>query len=144
TKWATASGKPLTFNTTITKPDPVTMRPFYATYDQYYNVYWDYFSDADWARRQKEYEAEKKRSYEIEQRTIDIMRLGEMQPERDHNLKASEKSYVSDALGRMGSEVRSGGYFEFDMIVLGDTPSNLLCTYIGDDRNRAFDLLVDG
>jgi len=144
TSWATPTGAPLSFSTSVTKPFPVTLMPFYKTYDQYYNVYWDYFTPDDWMRRQKEYEAEKKRAFEIDQRTIDIMRLGEMQPERDHNLKASEKSYTSDALGRMGREVRSGGYFEFDMTVLGDTPASLLCTYIGDDRNRAFDLLVDG
>jgi DUF1680 family protein len=145
TKWATATaGDPLKFNTSITRPDAVTMIPFYATNDEYYNVYWDYFTENDWTKRQAEYESEKKRSSKIEQRTIDIMRLGEMQPERDHNLKASERSYTSDALGRMGREVRSGGFFEFDMIVLGDTPGNLLCTYIGDDKNRAFDLLIDG
>jgi len=142
--WATPTSEPVSFTTHITKPTPVTLIPFYKTYDQYYNVYWDYFTNDDWTRRQKEYEAEKKRAYEIDQRTIDIMRIGEMQPERDHNLKASETSYVSDALGRMGREARSGGFFEFDMTVLGDTPASLLCTYIGDDRNRAFDLMVDG
>jgi DUF1680 family protein len=142
--WATSTSEPLTFNTNITKPSAVTLIPFYKTYDQYYNVYWDYFTNDDWTRRQKEYEAEKKRAFEIDQRTIDIMRIGEMQPERDHNLKASDNSYVSDALGRMGREARSGGFFEFDMTVLGDTPASLLCTYIGDDRNRAFDLMVDG
>ena len=72
------------------------------------------------------------------------MRLGEMQPERDHNLKASEKSYTSDALGRRGREARNGGFISFDMTVLADTPSSLLCSYIGDDQNRGFDLLVDG
>jgi DUF1680 family protein len=142
--WAAPAASALEFTTTVTKPSPVTLIPFYKTYDQYYNVYWDYFTNDDWARRQKEYEAEKKRAYEIDQRTIDIMRIGEMQPERDHNLKASENSYASEALGRMGREARSGGYFEFDMTVLGDTPASLLCTYIGDDRNRGFDLMVDG
>ena len=65
-------------------------------------MYWDYFTNADWAARQSEYEAEKKRAKEIEEKTIDNFRIGEMQPERDHNLKASERSYVSDAIGRMG------------------------------------------
>jgi DUF1680 family protein len=144
TSWAASAGQPLTFKTQITKPSPVTLIPFYKTYEQYYNIYWDYFTNDDWSRRQKEYEAEKKRAYEIDQRTIDIMRIGEMQPERDHNLNASDKSYVSDAFGRKGREARSGGFFEFDMTVLGDTPASLLCTYIGDDRNRAFDLMIDG
>lgn len=145
TEWAKAvPNTPLTFQNTVAKPADVTLVPFYNVYDQYYNVYWDYFTPAEWDKRQSEYEAEKKRVAEIEARTIDIMRIGEMQPERDHNLKASEKSYVSDALGRMGREVRSGGFFEWDMTVNPDVASNLMCTYLGDDKNNIFDLLVDG
>jgi uncharacterized protein len=145
TEWARAvPTAPLTFQNTVAKPADVTLVPFYKVYDQYYNVYWDYFTPAEWNKRQAEYEAEKKRVAEIEARTIDIMRIGEMQPERDHNLKASEKSYVSDALGRMGREVRTGGFIEWDMAVNPDVVSNLMCTYLGDDKNNIFDLLVDG
>jgi uncharacterized protein len=126
------------------KPADVKLMPFYQTVDQYYNVYWDFFTPEEWTSRQTEYEAEKKRINDIELRTIDNIRIGEMQPERDHNLNASERSYVSHALGRAGREVRSGGYFEFDMKVDSSVPNILLCSYIGDDRNRGFDLLVDG
>ena len=37
------------------------------------------------------YEAEKKHAQEIEAQTIDNFRIGEMQPERDHNLKCKRK-----------------------------------------------------
>ncbi|MBS1508588.1 MAG: glycoside hydrolase family 127 protein [Bacteroidetes bacterium] len=143
-QWTKKEEKGLVFHTDrVARPTDVTLAPFYKTFDQYYNVYWDYFTPAEWTARQQEYEAEKKRQVEIERRTIDYIRIGEMQPERDHNLVATEKSYVSDALGRMGREVRSGGYFSFVMKVKADVPNNLLCTYIGDDQNRAFDLLVN-
>ncbi len=143
-EWVKSTGAPLTFQTSVSKPSAVTLIPFYKTVDQYYNVYWDYFTLDEWTKREGDYQTQRKYEADIEERTIDIMRLGEMQPERDHNLKASEKSYSSDALGRRGREARSGGFFSFDMTVLADTPSNLLCTYIGDDQNRGFDLLVDG
>jgi DUF1680 family protein len=143
--WVKNTSEPLVFETNnVAKPNDVKLIPFYKTYDQYYNVYWDYFTPADWTKRQAEYEAEKKRVKEIADRTIDIIRIGEMQPERDHNLTATEKSYTSDALGRMGREVRSGGYFEFDMKVDPSFSNSLLCSYIGDDKNSIFDLLVDG
>lgn len=142
-EWAKHAGAPLTFETSVAKPVAVTLIPFYKTTDQYYNVYWDYFTPEEWTRREGEYQAQRKYEANIAERTIDIMRLGEMQPERDHNLKASEKSYSSDALGRRGREARSGGFFSFDMTVLADTPSSLLCSYIGDDKNRGFDLFVD-
>lgn len=142
--WTKRNSPSLEFTTLgVAKPADVTLVPFYNVYDQYYNVYWDFFTPNDWTNRQKEYEAEKKRVHEVELRTIDICRIGEMQPERDHKLKASEKSYISDALGRMGREARSGGYFSFEMKVDPSVENNLLCTYIGDDKNRGFDLLID-
>jgi len=142
--WLSPTG-PLTFNTgLVAKPADVTLLPFYKTYDQYYNVYWDFFTPEDWKNRQAEYEAEKRRQADIEARTIDVIRIGEMQPERDHHLQASERSYVSDALGRMGREARSGGYFSFSMKVDPSIPSDLLCSYIGDDRDREFEIQVDG
>lgn len=128
----------------VGKPMDVNLQPFYKTTTTYYNVYWDYFTNADWAARQADYEAEKKRQKEIEDKTIDVMRLGEMQPERDHNLKSSENSYTDIALGRMGREARTGGFFSFEMKVDNTQPNTLLCTYIGDDKNRSWDILIDG
>ncbi len=144
TDWAVAENQPLRFRLKgVGKPEDAELAPFYKTYDQYYSVYFDYFTNTEWSARQAAYEAEKKHNQEIETRTIDIMRLGEMQPERDHNLKASEKSYADEALGRPGREVRDGGFFSFDMKVIPGVPSNLLCTYIGDDKGRVFDVLVN-
>ena len=139
------AGSPLTFEMEgVGKPFDVTLIPFYKTYDQYYSVYWDYFTNAEWIARQSEYEAEKKRQKEIEEKTIDNFRIGEMQPERDHNLKASERSYISDAIGRMGREARRDNYFSFEMKTGKVNTCNLLLTYIGDDKDRKFDILVDG
>lgn len=136
---------PLAFNLkNVGKPFDVKLIPFYETYNHYYNVYWDYFTNDEWASREKEYEAEKKHAQEIEQNTIDVMRLGEMQPERDHNLTASEKSYTGDALGRTSREVRDGGFFAFDMKVEPGIPNVVLATYIGDDKRSDFEIFVDG
>jgi len=143
--WIKPAGQPLQFEMKeVGKPFDVKLIPFYKTYDQYYSVYWDYFTNADWEARQAEYEAEKKRAKEIEDKTIDNFRIGEMQPERDHNLKASERSYVSDAIGRMGREARRDNYFSFEMKTNQLTSCNLLLTYIGDDKDRKFDILIEG
>lgn len=128
----------------VGKPFDTKLIPFYKMYDQYYSVYFDFFTNADFAKRQTEYEAEKKREQEIESATIDNFRIGEMQPERDHNLQASERSYVSDALGVMGREARSDNYFSFEMKVQPEVSNSLLLTYIGDDKDRKFDILVEG
>ena len=143
--WVKSTSQPLQFEMKeVGKPFDVKLIPFYKTYDQYYSVYWDYFTNADWVARQAEYEAEKKREKEIEEKTIDNFRVGEMQPERDHNLKASERSYVSSAIGRRGREARKDNYFSFEMRTNKVTNCSLLLTYIGDDKDRKFDILVDG
>jgi len=141
------AGEPLSFETKATgKPFDVKLIPFYKTYKDYYSVYWDYFTNEQWVARQEEYEKERKEQKEIEARTIDNFRIGEMQPERDHNLKASERSYVSDAMGVNGREARADNYFSFEMKVVyaAGGGNSLLLTYIGDDKDRKFDIIVNG
>lgn len=128
----------------VGKPFDPELKPFYKTYDEFYSVYFDFFTQDEWVARQADYEAEKKRQQAIENSTIDNFRIGQMQPERDHNLKASEKSYIDEALGRTGREARSGNYFSFDMKVQPGINNSLLLTYIGDDKNRKFDVKMDG
>lgn len=140
-------GKPVTFETAATgKPFDIKLIPFYKTYLEYYSVYWDYFTPEQWTARQEAYEKEKKEQQEIEAKTIDFFRIGEMQPERDHNLQASERSYVSDALGVKGREARADHYFAFDMKVApaANVGNSLLLTFIGDDKDRKFDIMVNG
>jgi uncharacterized protein len=143
--WIKPASQPLEFDMKgVGKPFDVKLVPFYKMYDRHYSVYWDYFTPEEWVRLQGEYEAEKKRVKDLDDKTVDNFRVGEMQPERDHSLKASEKSYVSDALGRKGREARGGAYFSFDLKVDASVKNSLMFTYIGDDRGRKFDILVEG
>lgn len=137
--------KTLTFETKGTgQPKDIILKPFYTLYNKYYSVYFDFFTKAEWMTRQVEYEADKKQQQLIEERTIDYFRIGEMQPERDHSLVVTEKSYVDIALGRTGREARSDNNFTFTMKVIPGPANILLLTYIGDDKDRKFDVLVDG
>ena len=137
--------EPLTFMMNgVGKPFDPLLKPFYSTYDQHYSVYFDFFTSAEWSSRQAEYEADKRAQKKIEENTIDNFRIGEMQPERDHNLQSSTQSYVDEAFGRAGREARSGNYFSFEMKTQPDIDNNLLMTYIGDDKDRKFDVLIDG
>ena len=145
TEWARpVANKPLTFKMQgVGKPFDTELSPLYSMDRHFYSVYWDYFTNEEWVSREAAYKEEKEQRKAVEERTIDIMRLGEMQPERDHNLKCSINSYPGDALTRKGREARAGGFFSFDMKVNPDTANVLLCTYFGDDKNRAFDILID-
>ncbi|KAK0338936.1 hypothetical protein LTR94_036557, partial [Friedmanniomyces endolithicus] len=70
------------------------------------------------------------------------MHLGEMRPERDHGLEA-KLSYTTTYRGRHGRDARTDGHFQFRMKVKPG-PLILQATYWGEERNRLFDILVDG
>ncbi|MBS1666889.1 MAG: glycoside hydrolase family 127 protein [Bacteroidetes bacterium] len=134
----------LTFRTVNTgKPFDITLTPFFKNYKNYYSVYWDYFTEGDWTKREAAYEAEKKRQQDIEERTVDILRIGEMQPERDHGLKG-ENSFVGEEQHHKSRNAHTLGYFSFSMKVDPTKQNSLLVTYWGGDNNRIHDILVDG
>ncbi|GAB3010870.1 glycoside hydrolase family 127 protein [Niabella terrae] len=127
----------------VGQPVDVTLQPFYSTYKNYYNVYFDFFTQSDWKEKQTDYLAALALEKRLAQRTVDLFRIGEMQPERDHHLEAAGESYVSEAFNRHGREARAGGEFSFDMQLSGNGADSLMVTYIGADRNRKFDILID-
>ena len=125
----------------IARPGDLSMVPFYRQYERRSAVYFKRFTDATWQAEQATYVAEQARRRDIAARSVDVMHLGEMQPERDHNL-VSEISYPASYRGRNGRDARSGGYFEFGMKVKPG-PLVLAATYWGEERPRTFDILVD-
>jgi hypothetical protein len=126
------------------KTTDVRMIPLFAIADQRYSVYLDSFTPAQWKDKLAEYEAELARQKALDARTTDVLRVGEMQPERDHNL-VGENTSAGDFSGRKWRHATDGGWFAFEMKVSGDSPMELVCTYWGGDAgNRVFDILVDG
>jgi uncharacterized protein len=139
------AGDSLVFRTVGTaQPGEITLIPFNRTENEYYSVYWDMFTPQSWAAQQEKYQAERVRAQEMEDRTIDGLRLGEMQPERDHSF-TGENLQGGEAHGRQWRSAEDGGYFSFVMKVDGSAANMLVCDYWGDDhRGRIFDIQVDG
>ncbi|ESQ88837.1 glycoside hydrolase family 127 protein [Asticcacaulis benevestitus] len=131
----------------IGRPGDMTFKPFYAQYERRNAVYFSKYNDAEWATAQVAYSAEQARLKDEAARSVDVMHLGEMQPERDHNLK-SDISYPVVYRGRQGRDARTLGFFSFDMKTQRDGkdvgPLILQATYWGSENNRVFDILVDG
>jgi hypothetical protein len=138
-------GEALAFRTAgVGRPADVTLRPFYGFHDRRYAVYWDLFTPAAWEARKAELAAERARREHLARRTLDVLRIGEMQPERDHDL-TGERTAAGEFRGRKWRHATDGGHFAFRMKVDPKAPVDLLCTYWGDDAGgRAFDILVDG
>ncbi|MCC7433857.1 MAG: glycoside hydrolase family 127 protein [Methanoregulaceae archaeon] len=144
-EWLEPSGNPLEWKTKATgRPGDLTFRPFYAHVRNRYAVYFDDYTEAEWQKAEADFRAEEARVRDLEARTVDAMRIGEMQPERDHNLK-SERNDVRAANGRSFRTPMGGGWMEFEMKVDGTAANELVITYWGNDRIRPdFEILVDG
>jgi hypothetical protein len=125
----------------IIRPADLSFVPFYSQYDRRSAVYFKRFGEAAWTTQEAAFLAEQARLKDLAARSVDVMHLGEMQPERDHGL-TSEISYPESYRGRNGRDARSGGYFEFAMKTRPG-PLVLQATYWGDERARDFDILVD-
>ena len=81
---------------------------------------------------------------ELNKVTVDYIVLGEMQPERDHNLSAGE-SRIGDFRGKKYRYAYPTGYFDFDMKVSGTESMKMMMTFWGGDCGRdTFEILIDG
>jgi len=142
-KWVKRDG--LVFHTSnVGQPADVELVPFNRTKNEYYSVYWDRFTPDGWAVRQDQYREEKRKQQEMEDRTIDRMRLGEMQPERDHSFTGEELE-TGEEHGQKWRSAERGGNFSFVMKVDSSSGNTLLCSYWGSDhRGRIFNIQIDG
>jgi len=134
----------LTFKTDgVGRPHDVELVPFYRLHDRRYTVYFDAFSREEWSARETNYRVEQARLKALEARTVDTLRIGEMQPERDHLLKG-ENTQAGEAFGRKWRHAVDGGWFGFELEGVPSEPQELMVTYWGSDGgNRVFDLLVN-
>lgn len=138
-------GKALTFRTSgVGRPADCELIPFFKVYgQQHYTVYWDFFTENEWEDRKQEYEKQKREEEAIIRRTVDYVRVGESQSERDHNFDGIN-TYEGEFGDRMYRDARDGGWFAYDLAVEEGIPLELFCTYWGNDYGRRFEILVEG
>jgi len=142
-KWVKrTSDKELKFKTqNVGKPNDVSLIPLHEMHHQRYTVYWKLLTQDEWKAEQAARDAEKQRLKAIEAATVDFV-SPDAKLERAHNQKG-ERSGSGAAFGRRWRDARGGGWFSYDMKVLGDKPVGLMVTYWGGDGGRVFDILID-
>ena len=126
----------------MAKPADLAFAPFFQARDRRTAVYFKRFDAAEWSTAQVAYAADEARARDLAARSVDAIQLGEMQPERDHALAAKE-SYAVTYRGRHGRDARTFGFFEFKAKVRPG-PLTLQASYWGEERNKRFDILIDG
>ncbi len=143
TAMKTAPGAPASFLTAgAGRPADLALRPYAFQHERNTAVYFKHFTEQEWQIEQVAYQAEQSRLADLQARSADLMHLGEMQAEHDHDLDA-KISYPVVYRGRNGRDARSGGYFAFTLRTRPG-PLILQATYWGEERNRRFNILVDG
>jgi hypothetical protein len=137
-------GSPLTFRTVgVGKPRETSLEPFFAMHDRRYTVFLDTFTGLEWEERQALLLADREREAKLAARTIDELRIGEQQPEKDHNLQG-ENTSTGTVNGRKWRHAVDGGWFSFDLRVEPGKTNELVLTYWGGENgNRNFDVLVE-
>jgi hypothetical protein len=84
------------------------------------------------------------RKKQLESVTFDFLQFGEMQPERDHNLKG-DSIEIFDFKDRKYRVAHRQGWMSFDMKVANETPMALVFEYWGGfTGGKTFDILVNG
>jgi DUF1680 family protein len=125
----------------VARPGALRFAPFFGLYERRTAVYFRRFTEESWKAEQAAFGAAQRKQRDLAARSVDVVHLGEMQPERDHKL-ASEISFPVSYRGLKGRDARSGGYFEFDLAVKPGV--SLQATYWGDERPREFEIQLDG
>jgi uncharacterized protein len=127
----------------VGKPTDIHFKPFYKLHDCRYSVYFDLFNQEIWNKYQEDYKAKLEEQKKLENLTIDFFQPGEMQPERDHNLK-SNKSWVNEFKRRKSREADRGGWFSCEMKINHNQPFKLGVEYWGGfPGSKTFDIFVD-
>lgn len=123
------------------RPVALLLRPFFSLHDSRTAVYFRHFTPSEWASAETAYLAKTRERADAEARTIDVIRLGEMQPERDHALEATPNTEAISHLAERG-RVIADGFFQFELAVRSG-PADLRVVYAGEARNKDFRILVN-
>lgn len=124
------------------KPGDLTLRPFFAQHDNRTAVYFRRFGTAEWPTAQLAWARASQERAALAARTVDVIRLGEQQPEVDHAFADSGNSAAVSHVADRSRNVNIG-YFEFDLAV-APGPLTLQVEYGGGQRNKDFRISVDG
>ncbi|MBX3096219.1 MAG: glycoside hydrolase family 127 protein [Fimbriimonadaceae bacterium] len=138
------SDEPMQFRSDgLIRPEDLTFRPFWSFTEGSYTTYFDVRTLDEWKVIEEARRAEEARVAALAARTTDYFRVGEMQPERDHNL-TGDRTETGRHMERNWRHAQPGGFFEFTMMVRPGKRHTLIFTFWSGDGGRDFHLLVNG
>lgn len=125
----------------LAKPVDLEFRPFYTFAKDTYSTYFDVLTPAQWLVKEAEIKAQAAKDAALAAATTDLLRVGEMQPERDHNLEAMY-SQTGMHMGRSWRHANVNSWFQFEMKVDTQAEHQVIFTFWSGDKGRDFKLVV--
>ncbi len=122
--------------------EKLTFKPFFAQYDRRSAVYFPTFTPDRWAVAKAGYIEAQAVARSLAGRTVDVIHLGEMQPERDHGF-VSARSEVVNWSGRAARRLRPGESMQM-MLARRPGPAVLRLMVSRGDADRPMTITVDG
>ncbi|MDP6633675.1 MAG: glycoside hydrolase family 127 protein [Phycisphaerae bacterium] len=143
---APVRGRACSFRTSgLVKPGDVTLSPFFGLHFQSYAIYWQLSDAESWQAQKLELEKSEKLQRQLDARTVDRVRIGEQQPEIDHNLQSAKSESGAGRRGKHWRQAKDGGWFSYEMkLPPKGVKASLRAVYWGQDRGRKFDIQIDG
>ncbi|GAA4424623.1 glycoside hydrolase family 127 protein [Pontibacter saemangeumensis] len=139
------AGKALTFTvSSLISSDVyknVELVPFFQVHDARYMLYWPVASPGELAARKAALREEEQIRMALEAITLDQVAPGEQQPESDHNYKGDK---TESGVHRDRHWRHASGWFSYDLRDANQEARKLRITYYGLDKDRSFDILVNG
>ncbi len=130
-----APDKPLTFTTSnIGIEKDITLVPFYKLFGQRYAIYWNIYTESEWS-------ALKAIVKTLPEGIVDSIKIGDTASEEEHNFRGMFTKSGQES-GR--NWISSANLFRYDLRILPGEKLTLLCTFLDEDKDQIFDIMIDG
>jgi uncharacterized protein len=143
-QWLKPAGEPLTFKTTISLPENITLKPFFTLKTGPYTVYWQKLSSKEWEQRIFNDKKKKEDLIKLEKITYDKVVSGDDRSEKNHAL-AGKSTTGKGNYGILTDEawrIAAPEGFSYEMKVPVDAPVTLLCKFMGREQHEAWDCRI--
>ncbi|MBV7529761.1 glycoside hydrolase family 127 protein [Chitinophaga sp. sic0106] len=117
------------------------LKPFFQVQDARYVMYWPYGNQADINKLQQTLAVKSAAKEAIEAATLDVVHLGEQQPESDHQLQTDG---TAPGLYEWQHYRHGKGWFSIVLNNKNQQAKTLLVKYLSDEKENVFTIAING
>lgn len=136
--------QPLTYSMTgLVYPEKyqsLKLIPFYKVHDERYVIYFEKETPQSFEVIKQKLAAEEEAVARLAAATVDVIYSGEQQPESDHFIE-SDNSTTGVNRGRQFRNAK--GWFSYKLVDKNKEGATIRVTYLGNERNRQFNILIN-